>query len=134
MTVLIVSVLGAGLYAYSLTAFSSSASSFLLQSTGREDRARERILITTVWWNVTSDYLNVTILNFGKIEIVIDALYIQGQQVSPAAYLGGKGETLARGLLVSVKFTTPISIVDGQTYEIAAVTERGSRDVVDWEA
>jgi len=76
----------------------------------------------------------VTILNFGKIEIVIDAMYIQGQQVSPSSYTAGKGETLARGLLVSVKFTTPISIVDGQTYEIAAVTERGSRDVVNWEA
>lgn len=130
--VLIVTVAGAGLYAYSLNAFSSSGSSFLLETSGREDRARERLLITTVWWNVTIDYMNVTVLNYGKIEFAIDAVYIDGTQVS--AYTSGKGETVAKGSLVSVKFTSPVSIVDGQTYEIVAVSERGSRDVVCWKA
>jgi len=130
--ILIVTVAGAGLYAYSLNAFSSSGSSFLLQTSGREDRARERLLITTVWWNVTTDYLNVTVLNYGKIELAIDAVYIDGTQVS--VYTDGKGETVTKDSFVSVKFTSPVSIVDGQTYEIIAVSERGNNDVVYWEA
>jgi len=130
--VLIVTVAGAGLYAYSLNAFSSSGSSFLLKTSGREERAQERLLITAVWWNVTNGYMNVTVLNYGKIELTIDAVYIDGTQIS--AYASGKGETVAKESLVSVKFTSPVSIVDDQTYEIIAVSERGSRDVVYWEA
>ena len=132
--ILIVSVAGAGLYAYSLDAFSSAGSSYLLESSGREERTRERLLITTIWWNVTTDYVNVTVLNYGTIEFAIDAVYIDGTQVPAAAYSDGKGETVAKGSLVSVKFTSPVSILDGQTYEIVAVSERGSRDVVYWEA
>jgi len=131
---LIVTVAGAGLYAYSLNAFSSSGSSFLLQTSGREERAREQLLITTVWWNVSNDYLNITILNYGKIELVIDAVYIDGNQVSASAFTDGKGTTVTAENLVYVKLTSPVSIVDGETYEIIAVSERGSRDVVYWEA
>jgi archaellum component FlaF (FlaF/FlaG flagellin family) len=131
---LIVSVVGTGLYAYSLNAFSSSGSSFLLETSEREERARERLLITTVWWNVTNDYMNLTVLNYGKIEFAIDAVYIDGTQVSAAAFTDGIGETVAKESLVCVKFTSPVSIVDDQTYEIIVVSERGSRDVVYWEA
>jgi len=129
---LIVSVAGSGLYAYSLNAFSSSGSSFLLETSGREERARERLLITTVWWNVTTDYMNITVLNYGKIELAIDAVYIDGTQVS--VYASGKGDTMAKESIVCVKFTSPVSIADGQTYEIIVISERGSRDVVCWKA
>jgi archaellum component FlaF (FlaF/FlaG flagellin family) len=131
---LIVTVAGAGLYAYSLNAFSSSGSSFLLQTSGKEERAQEQLLITTVWWNVSNDYLNITVLNYGKIELVIDAVYIDGTQVLASAYTDGKGETVATKSLVSVKFTSPVLIADGETYEIIVVSERGSNDVVYWEA
>ena len=132
--ILIVSVAGAGLYAYSLNAFNSSGSSFQLQTSAREERALERLLITAIWRNVTDDYLNVTILNYGKIELVIDAVYIDGKQVSASTYTNGKGETVIFRSLVFVKFTSPISIVDGQTYEVRVVSERGSRDVFYWKA
>jgi len=131
---LIVSVAGAGLYTYSLNAFNSSGSSFQLQMSEREERALERLLITAVWWNVTNDYLNVSVLNYGKIELVIDAVYIDGRQVSASTYTNGKGESVAVRSLVYVKFTSPISIIDGQTYEISVVSERGSRDVFYWKA
>lgn len=100
----------------------------------REARSLERLLITAVWWNVTNDYLNVTVLNYGKIELAIDAVYIDGRQVSALTYTNGKGETVVVGSLVFVKFTSPISIVDGQTYEISVISERGSRDVFYWKA
>ncbi len=132
--ILIVSVAGAGLYAYSLNAFNSSGSSFQLQTSAREERALERLLITGVWCNVTNDYLNVTVLNYGKIVFAIDAVYIDGRQVWASTYTYGKGETVVMGSLVFVKFTSPISVVDGQTYEISVVSERGSSDVFYWKA
>jgi len=134
IVILIVSVAGAGLYAYSLNAFSASGSSFLLQMSAREERAQERLLITAVWWNVTNNYLNVTVLNYGKIELVINAVYIDGGQVSASTYTNGKGEMVAVRSLVYVKFTSPISVIDSQTYEIIVVSERGSRDVFYWKA
>ena len=89
-------------------------------------------MITTVWWNVTTDYMNITVLNYGKIELAIDRVYVEGTQVS--AYTSGRGATIAIGNMNSVKFTSPFQIIDGQTYEIIVVSERGSRDVVYWEA
>lgn len=129
--VLIATVAGAALYSYSLSTFSSSSSSFQLQTDQREEQARERFSIIVVWWD-TANQLNVTVLNYGKIELAIDAVYIDGTKVS--TYTTGIGETITIGNIVSVKFTPPIPILDGQTYEIIAVTERGSRDVVYWEA
>ncbi len=130
--ILIVTVAGSGIYAYSLNAFSSSGSSFLLQTSGREERAQERLLITTIWRNATNDFMNVTVLNYGKTEIAIDAVYINGAQVS--AYTSGKGKTITKSCIVSVQFPSPVSIVNDQTYEIIVVSERGVRDVVYWEA
>ncbi len=131
--VLIVSVAGVALYSYSLGAFSSSSNSFQLQTDQREERTRERFLITAVWWD-TVDKLNLTVLNYGKIELAIDAVYIDGTQVSPSAYTDGKGVTTVKESMISVKFTSPVSIVSGQSYEIVVVSERGSKDAVYWEA
>ena len=132
--ILIVSLVGTILYAYSTTSFNSSESSFHLEAILKKERARERLVITTIWWNVTNDYLNITILNYGKIEFAIDAIYIDGAQVSTSAYQEGRGETVGKGELVSVKFTSPITIEDAHTYEIIAVTDRGSRDVEHWKS
>lgn len=131
--VLIVTVTGTVLYSYSLDAFSSSSSSFQLQTSQSEEQEQERISIIAVWWDGISQ-LNLTVLNYGKIELAIDAVYIDGRQVSASTYTNGKGETIAVRSRVSVKFTSPISIIDGYTYEISAVSERGSRDVFYWKA
>jgi hypothetical protein len=129
--VLIVSVAGVALYSYSLGAFSFSSSSFQLQTSQREERARERFSIIAVWWD-TADQLNLTVLNYRKIELAIDAVYINGTPVS--SYSSGIGTTVGTENLISIKFTSPVSIQDGQTYEILVVSERGSRDVVCWKA
>jgi archaellum component FlaF (FlaF/FlaG flagellin family) len=128
---LIVSVAGAALYSSSLSAFSSSSSTFQQQIDQREEQARERLSIIAVWRG-TANQLNLTVLNYGKIEFTIDAVYIDGAKVS--AYISGRGETVAKDGIVSVKFTSSILIVVGRTYEIIAVSERGSRDVAYWQA
>ena len=130
--ILIVTVAGSGLYAYSLNAFSSSGSSFLLQTSGREERARERLLIIAVWWDNSTgqDKMNVTVLNYGKIELAIDAVYIDG---TPVSIDEGKGTVIVTGEKVHVKFTLT-GLVPSETYEILAVSERGSKNVVYWKA
>jgi len=127
MMVLIVSVAGVALYSYSLDAFSSSGSSFQLQTDQREERARERFSIIAVGRD--GDQLNLTVLNYGKIDLAIDAVYINGTMAS-----SGTGITVRTGKLVSIEFTSPVSIDSGQTYDIIAVSERGSKDVVYWKA
>ena len=127
--VLIVSVAGVALYSYSLGSFSSSSSSFQLRTDQREERARERFQIIAVWWN-TADQLNLTVLNYGKIELAIDAVYIDG---TPVSIDEGKGTVIVTGEKVHVKFTLT-GLVPGETYEILAVSERGSKNVVYWKA
>ena len=130
MMVLIVSVAGVALYSYSLGAFSSSGSSFQLQIDQREERARERFSIIAVWRD--GDQLNLTVLNYGKIDLAVDAVYINRTAVT--TFISGNGTTVTRSNIIPVKFTSPVSILDGQTYEITAVSERGTRDVVYWKA
>ena len=128
--ILVVSIAGTALYSYSTDAFSSSWSSFLLQTARREEQARERFSIIAVWSD-NVDQLNLTILNYGKIELAIDAVYVDGTR---ASINEGKGTVAAITGKVQVKFTSPVPIQDGQTYEIVAVSERGSGDVVSWKA
>jgi len=131
MMILIVSVVGTALYSYSLDTFSSSWSSFLLWTNRREEEARERFSVIAVWWD-NGNELNLTILNYGKIELAIDAVYVDGTAVT--AFVSGWGDTVTTGDIISVKFDSPVAILDRQTYEIATVSERGSKDVVYWKA
>jgi len=130
LLLLIVSAAGAALYASSLSAFSSSSSTFQQQIDQREEQARERFQITAVWWN-TVNQLNLTILNYGKIDIAVDAVYING---TPASISSGRGATVGTGELVSVKLASSVLIQDGQTYEIVAASERGSKNAAYWKA
>jgi len=130
LLLLIVSVAGAALYSFSLSAFSSSSSTFQQQTIQREEQARERFQITAVYWN-TVNQLNLTILNYGKIDIAVDAVYING---TPASISSGRGATVGTGELVSVKLASSVLIQDGQTCEIVAVSERGSKNAAYWKA
>ena len=129
--ILIVSIVGTALYSYSMNTFSSSWSSFLLQTNKREEQARERFSIIAVWWD-NGNQLSLTILNYGKIELAIDAVYIDGTAVT--TFISGRGETVTIEGIMSIKFNSPITILDGQTYEITAVSERGGKDAVYWKA
>jgi len=131
MLLLVVSAAGIVLYAYSLGAFNSSSSAFRLHTSEKEEKARERIVIVAVWWT-TGNQLNLTMLNYGKIELAIDAVYINGTAVS--SFTSGKGAVVGVWELVRVKFTPPVSIISGCTYEIIAVSQRGGHSAVYWNA
>ena len=130
--ILIAVTLGVALYSYSLGIFSSSGGSFQSSMSIRGERAQERFTVTAVWWAVTGSQMNVTVLNYGEIDLVIDAVYIEGTAVS--AYQEEQGETVRTGELNSLKFTSPVSIQSGQVYEITVASERGNTDVANWKA
>jgi archaellum component FlaF (FlaF/FlaG flagellin family) len=129
--VLVISAAGIALYTYSLSTFASTGSSFRQRISLKEERARERLAIIAVWWDPDTTTMNVTVLNYGKIEIVIDSVYVNWTLIS-----SGLGKAVDVGDWVPVEFTLPTSILirAGQTYEIRVVTERGSKDAVYWEA
>ena len=130
MIILAFSIAGAALYSYSTDVFSSSWSSFLLETNRRGERAQERLSVIAIWWD-NGDQFNLTILNYGKIELSIDAVYIDGNW---APVSEGRGTVVVRRGKIQVKFTSPVPIQDGQIYEINAVSARGSRHFVSWKA
>jgi len=134
LIVLIVSVAGAALYSYSLTTFSSSSSLFQTQTDLRKERTQERLSIIAIWWDNSTgqDHMNITIQNCGKIHFAIDAIYMNGTAVT--SYTSGHGTIVTLGNIISVEYTSPLSINEGEIYEITAVTERGSKDVASWTA
>jgi flagellin-like protein len=129
--ILIVVIAGTFLYSYSVNAFSSTESSYQLQTEGREEASRERFTIIAIWWD-TSTQLNLTILNYGKIDVTIDAVYIDG--IAVTVFESGTGQIMLRKEKQSIIFTSPITLTPGQTYELAAVSERGSKTEVHWNA
>lgn len=132
LMVLIAVSLGTALYSYSLNVFSSSGNSFLSNMNIKIERAQERFTVVAVWWAVTSNQMNITVLNYGKIDLIIDIVYIDRTPVS--VYQDGQGETVRTEELISIKFTSPISIQDGQVYEITVVSKRGNTNVANWKA
>jgi flagellin-like protein len=131
MLILVVTTAGALLYSYSLDTFSSSSSLLQLQLNQREDRARERFVTIAVWWN-RADRLNLTILNYGKIDIIIDTVYVNATPVS--TYVNGKGNASKTGEISQIEFVSPIAIQDSKQYEIVIISERGTKNVLYWEA
>lgn len=128
---LIIVSAGVVVYSFSVSTFSSSSSYFQQQTRLDEERASERFQIIRVWWDAPNQ-LNLTVLNYGEIDLTIDAVYINGTAVT--SFLDGQGDFTGVGKLVGLKFISPMTITSGSFYEIAAVTERGSRTVVNWKA
>jgi hypothetical protein len=129
--VLIITSAGVVAYSYSIGAFSSSTSLFQLDTNQKERQAQERFAIIAVWSNPPNQ-LNLTMLNYGQIDLTINAVYINWASV--ADYLAGRMTTIGKGALVQVSFTSPVTIQSGSTYEITAVSTRGSKNAINWKA
>lgn len=127
--ILIVTSAGVIAYSYSIGAFSSFTSLFQLDTNQKEKQAQERFTIIAVWSN-TSSQLNLTVLNYGQIDLTIDTVYVNWTSV--ANYVGGKSTTIGKGALVQVGFTSPVAIQSGSTYEIIVVSTRGSKNAINW--
>jgi flagellin-like protein len=129
--VLIVTAAGTVAYSMSLSSFSQSSSLFQLQTGQREEKARERFSIISVRNTTMVNQLNLTIFNYGEIEVTIDSAYVEGTKVID---LTGKGVIVGKEQLTTVQFTSPVSIQSGVTYEILVVSSRGGKNAVFWKA
>ena len=129
--VLIVTAAGTVAYSMSLSSFSQSSSLFRLQTGQREEKARERFLIIRVRNTTMGDQLNLTIFNYGEIEVTIDSAYVEGTKVID---LTGKGVIVGKEQLTTVQFISPVSIQSGVTYEILVASSRGGKNAVFWKA
>jgi hypothetical protein len=129
--ILIVSSAGVVAYSYSIGAFSSSTSLFQLDTNLKEKQAQERFAIIAIWSN-SPNQLNLTVLNYGQIDLTIDTVYINSTSVTN--YQSGRRTTIGKGALIQVSFTSPISIQSGSTYDMVVVSTRGSNNAINWKA
>jgi flagellin-like protein len=129
--ILIVSSAGIVAYSYSIGAFSTSASFFQSDTNLKEQQAQERFAIIAVL-SYPQNQLNLTVLNYGQIDLTIDTVYVNWTTVT--SYSAGRRITIAKGGLIQVSFTCPFSIQSGSTYEIVAVSTRGNKNAINWKA
>ena len=128
---LIVTTLGTFLYSYTLTTTGLQQRYLESQTRLETERAEERFRVVSVTW-MGGSKLNVTILNYGLIDIAIVDVYVNGVRVS--TYYGGRGEEIYTSELGWICFESPISIEEGSTYEITIVSERGVTYAYLWES
>ncbi len=127
---LAVVVVGTFLLDYSIRAMDSQR----MASTGRltlgGERAQERFVVTSVW-NAGST-LNLSVLNFGKLDIRISDVYVDGERV--IQYGSGRNEWIRTSTIGFVIFSSPVTIMPGISYEITLVSQRGVTHSHNWEA
>lgn len=127
---LIVSVLGTFLYSYSLSATGFRQNVLQGDVLMKAERAQERFRVIAVWWSGSGDLLNLTILNYGRLDIEIADIYVNGEKVTD--HISGQGEEIYTSSLRQASFTSPVPISTGVLYEIVIVSERGVSHVYSW--
>jgi hypothetical protein len=128
--VLIVAFAGTIVYAYSINVIGSSNSNLNLQTTQSEQLLQERFEIIREWSN--QNQLNLTIYNYGQTDLSLVAVYINGTAVQQ--FTSGNTIQIGEGQLVNIKFTSPITFQTGSNLEILAISARGGRNTVLYQA
>jgi len=129
---LIISVLGTFLYSYTLTVTGLQQSALQGEVQMEIERAQERFRVIAVGWSGSGDLLNLTILNYGKLDIKIVDIYINGERVT--SYHAGRRETIYTSRWGKISLTSPVPISPDTLYEIVMVSERGVSHVHSWES
>ncbi len=130
--ILIVSIAGSLLFTYSSGLFQGQQDKALKENKLSTDQVQERYKLTTVWWNGNDNLLNITVYNYGTLDIEISDIYINGVRVQ--IYFFGRNEVILSGKYLKVAFTSPVSIVYGETYSFNLVSNNGVKKIANWEA
>lgn len=130
--ILIVSIAGSLLFTYSSGLFQGQQDKALKENKLSADQVQERYKLTTVWWNGNDNLLNITVYNYGTLDIEISDIYINGVRVQ--IYFFGRNEVILSGKYLRVAFTSPVSIVYGETYSFNLVSNNGVKKIANWEA
>jgi archaellum component FlaF (FlaF/FlaG flagellin family) len=130
--ILIVSVAGTYLFSYSIGRFQDYNDDYFRETELVIGQARERFNVPAVWWDQSSNLLNITVYNFGEIDLSISDVYINGIRVT--SYSSGRDTKILTGSLHQLVFNSPVSISDGEEYRIRVVSNRGVVRVFDWKS
>lgn len=122
--ILIVSVLGTSLYTYTLTEMRLQQNALQGDVQRESERAQERFRVIACAFD--GNLLNLTVLNYGRLDIEIVDVYVNGDRVALS-----HGEEICTSEIGLISFTYPALIPDILN-EIVVVSERGVSHVFSW--
>ena len=127
---LIVSVSGTFLYSNALTAMGNQENFLRRDLRIGMGKAQERIRIVSAFGSVSLDTLNITFLNYGKLDVKIIDIYVEGVRVT--SYISGRGNEVLTLDLGTVSFASPMPFVGDANYDLVIVSERGVTYAYSW--
>lgn len=130
--ILVVVIAGSLLFTYSSELFQRQQDKALLENSLSTNQAQERFNIIAVWWNGNDDLLNITVYNYGTLDLEISEIYIDGERVQ--TYFFGRNELILSEKYLRIAFTSPVTPVVGETYSFNIVSSNGVKKVASWEA
>ena len=130
--ILIVSIAGSLLFAYSAGFFQGQQDSVLRENELSVNQAEERFKVTVVSWNGVDNDLDITVYNYVLDDIEISDIYINGVRVQ--TYTSGRNEVILTEKIRRIIFTSPVTIISGEGYTINIVSSNGVSKTNNWEA
>ncbi len=130
--ILIVSVVGSLLFAYSAGFFQEQQTTVISDNVLATNQAEERFRISAVYWSGAGDVIDVAVYNYGIDDISIDDVYVDGKRVQ--TYTSGRYEEIRTDKIRRIVFTSPITITGGESYTLNIVSSNGVSRVDNWEA
>lgn len=130
--ILIVSVAGSLLFAYSADFFQGQQDSLITENERIIDQAEERFRITAVLWSGVGNVLDISVYNYGIDDIAITDIYVDGVRVQ--TYTSGRDEIIYTEKIKRIVFTSPVTITLGEGYTINIVSGNGVSQIDNWEA
>ena len=127
---LVVSVSGTFLYSNALTAMGNQENLLRRDLRIGMGKAQERIRIVSALGSVSLDLVNITFLNYGKLDVKIIDIYVEGVRVT--SYISGRGNEVLTLDLGTVSFASPVPFVGDANYDLVIVSERGVTYAYSW--
>ena len=127
---LVVSVSGTFLYSNALTMMGSQENYLRRDLRIEMGKAQERIRIVSALGSVSLDLVNITFLNYGKLDVKIIDIYVEGVRVT--SYISGRGNEVLTLDLGTVSFASPVPFVGDANYDLVIVSERGVTYAYSW--
>ena len=132
VVLLIVSILGTSIYSFSLSVMKSQNDNLQSSMSVEGERIQERMKLLSVVWNGMDDILNISLFNYGEIDLKIADVYVNGLQVE--TYHSGQFQKITNLEVDTISFTSPHSLSPNNLYQIVIVSERGVSYIKSWES
>ena len=123
LILMIVSVLGTVLYTYSLNISQLQQDKLIRDTTLSTGKAQERFQVIGVWYRQSNEIMNLTVLNYGKQELFVSEVYIDGVRVSN--HISGFDVEIFSDNIGQIVFVSPSSLSSGIQHEIEIASVKG---------